>query len=63
LLEWLLSAPAQQQHASATATFPVIQPAAGQAEAWSQQSGESNVAAVAWLDEDAVKLAERAGYR
>jgi len=63
LLEWMLSVPAQQQHASATKTRPVIRPAAGQAAAWSQQLGESNVAAVAWLDEDAVKLAERAGYR
>jgi len=63
LLEWMLSAPAQQQHASATKTLPVIRPAAGQAAAWSRQLGESNVAAVAWLDEDAAKLAERAGYR
>ena len=63
LLEWLLSPTAQQMHAGATATHQVIQSAAGQADSWSQQLGESNVAAAAWLDEDAVKLAERAGYR
>jgi len=63
LLEWMLSVPVQQQHANATATLPVILSVAGKAEAWSRQLGESNVAAGAWLDEDAVKLAERAGYR
>jgi len=63
LLEWMLSATAQQTHTSATATHQVIQSAAGQAELWSQLLGGSNVAAAAWLDEDAVKLAERAGYR
>ncbi len=63
LLEWMLSATAQREHAIATATHPVIQGAAGQADSWSQQLGEGNVAAAAWLDEDAVKLAERAGYR
>jgi iron(III) transport system substrate-binding protein len=63
LLEWLLTAAVQDQHASATATRPVLNGAAGQADSWSQQMGEGNVAAAAWLHEDAVKLAERAGYR
>jgi len=63
LLEWLLSAAVQEQHAGATARHPVIQSATGRTHVWSQQMGESNVAAAAWLDEDAVKLAERAGYR
>lgn len=63
LLEWLLSAAVQEQHADATATQPVVWNAVGTASAWAQQLGETNIASFARLDEDAVKLAERAGYR
>ncbi len=63
LLEWLLSAAVQDQHADATATRPVVWNAAGIANSWAQQMGENHVASFVRLDEDAVKLAERAGYR
>ncbi len=63
LLEWLLSAAVQEQHASATATRPVVWNAVGTASSWAQQLNEGDVAAFVRLHEDAVKLAERARYR
>ncbi len=63
LLEWLLSAAVQEQHAAATATRPVVNAAVGTASSWAQQLGESNVAAFVQLNEAAVKLSERARYR
>lgn len=55
LLEWMLTHRVQANHAAATGAEPVI----GEASEWTG----GNVGATAWLDEDAVKLAERAGYR
>ena len=63
LIDWLVSAAIQERHAAAIAMYPVNLAAAGRDMPPSSQLGESNVAAAAWLSEDAVKLAERAAYR
>ncbi len=55
LLEWMLTYDVQMDHVRATGAVPVSSEIA-------EWKGE-NVGATAWLDEDAVKLAERAGYR
>ena len=55
LLEWMLTYRVQLDHATATGAVSVSSEIA-------EWKGE-NVGVTAWLDEDAVKLAERAGYR
>ena len=52
LVEWLLSQDIQARHAAAVHAHPAIEPF----------PGSTNVGAAAWLDGDAVKLAERARY-
>jgi len=63
LIEWMLSPAVQSQHSRQTSTYPVNALAHGQKTSWSVQPGESNVAKLAVFDDDAVRLAERAGYR
>jgi len=63
LIDWLVSSAIQERHAAATAMYPANSAAAERDMPSPQQLGESNVAAVAWLSEDAVKLAERTAYR
>ncbi len=53
LLEWLLSKKIQTQYASHSMAYAAI----------SADSGGKNVASVAWRNEEADKLAERARYR
>ena len=63
LLEWMLSYPVQVSHSMATVAAPVASEAYGNDVALPAAWIGENVGAVAWLDEDAAKLAERAGYR
>lgn len=52
LVEWLLGDAVQEWHAGATAAHPAIEP----------YDGTGNVSIIAQHDDDAVELAERAGY-
>lgn len=63
LIDWLVSAAVQERHAAAISMYPANAAARGQDMPLPQQPGGSNVAAAAWLSEDAIKLAERAAYR
>ena len=62
LIEWMLSPAVQSKHSRQTSTYPVHASADGQQASWSGQPADGNVAIVAIFDEDAAKLAERAGY-
>ena len=53
LVEWLLSDRIQERHATFVSSRPVI----------GDYQGDKNVGLVAWLNDDAIKLAERARYR
>jgi iron(III) transport system substrate-binding protein len=53
LVEWLLSDDIQARHAGSMLAHPATH----------DYSGSKNVGVVAWHDEAAIKLAERAGYR
>lgn len=58
LVDWLLSADVQMRHASATRAYPVLAnlPMA-------EDISRKNVGIAGWQENDAVLLAERAGYR
>jgi len=53
LVEWFLSDRIQERHASFVSSHPAI----------GDYQGDKNVGLVAWLNDDAIKLAERAQYR
>lgn len=53
LVEWFLSDRIQERHAAFVSSHPVI----------GDYQGHKNVGLVAWLNDDAIKLAARAGYR
>jgi len=53
LVKWLLSNRIQERHATFVSSRPVI----------GDYQGDKNVSLVAWLNDDAIKLAERAQYR
>ncbi len=62
LLEWMLTYRVQVDHVVATGAASVISQTYSDPSSMAEWIGE-NVGAVAWLHDDAVKLAERAGYR
>ena len=63
LLEWMVTKPVQTRHTTRFGAAPVFNGAYKDAASLSEWVGGVNLGAAAWLDEDAVKLAERAGYR
>ena len=63
LLEWMLSRQVQADHVSRIVASPVIVEAYEDEASIAAFVGGKHLGAAAWLDEDAVKLAERAAYR
>ena len=63
LIEWLLSAPAQQGHARDTGSYPVRKDLNSADIRLPDNIAEKNAGIAGWQDESAMKLSERAGYR